>query len=70
MPRPEELICPDCGGRKSRQAPRCAKCSGEGNTSEQRDHLSTPLCGARKKTGEECRAFAGQGTPHLGVGNC
>jgi len=29
-----------------------------------------PLCGAKKKNGEECRAFAGQGTDHLGVGSC
>jgi hypothetical protein len=28
------------------------------------------LCGAKKKNGETCRAFAGQGTDHLGVGNC
>jgi hypothetical protein len=29
-----------------------------------------PLCGAKKKNGEECRAFAGQGTDHLGTGKC
>lgn len=41
-----------------------------GHTSEERDHLATPLCGARKKNGERCRAFAGQGTDHPGVGRC
>lgn len=40
------------------------------HTSEERDHLSVPLCGARKKNGELCRAFAGQGTTHLGYGKC
>jgi hypothetical protein len=29
-----------------------------------------PLCGARKKNGQICRAFAGQGTEHLGTGKC
>jgi hypothetical protein len=38
------------------------------HSSEQRD--THPLCGARKKNGETCRAFAGQGTPHPGVGRC
>jgi len=67
---PKDLICPGCGGRKSRQAKRCAACSGSGHTSEQRDHLSTPLCGAMTKRGVRCRAFAGQGTPTPGVGVC
>jgi hypothetical protein len=40
------------------------------HTSEQRDNLSTPLCGAKKKNGTTCRAFAGQGTDHPGVGRC
>lgn len=39
-----------------------------GHTPEQRDeHL---LCGARKRNGEACRAFAGQGTDHPGVNYC
>jgi len=29
-----------------------------------------PLCGAKKKNGDECRAFAGQGTDHKGIGRC
>ena len=29
-----------------------------------------PLCGARKKNGDMCRAFSGQGTNHLGIGTC
>ncbi|HEX4186642.1 MAG TPA: hypothetical protein VHY83_01975 [Solirubrobacteraceae bacterium] len=37
-------------------------------TPEQRDRV--PLCGAKKKNGELCRAFAGQGTNHPGVGRC
>ena len=37
-------------------------------TSEERSKL--PLCGARKKNGELCRAIAGQKTDHLGSGNC
>lgn len=37
-------------------------------TSEERSDY--PLCGAKKKNGEECRAFAGQGTDHKGIGRC
>lgn len=37
-------------------------------TSDERSNY--PLCGARKKNGEECRAFAGQGTDHPGIGRC
>jgi hypothetical protein len=37
-------------------------------TPEQRDKV--PLCGAKKKNGELCRAFAGQGTKHPGIGRC
>lgn len=40
------------------------------HTAEERDHLATPLCQARKKNGESCRAFAGQGTDHKGIGAC
>lgn len=29
-----------------------------------------PLCGAKKKNGELCRAFAGQHTTHKGTGRC
>jgi len=29
-----------------------------------------PLCAARKNNGDLCRAFAGQGTNHRGVGRC
>jgi hypothetical protein len=35
---------------------------------EDRDKVG--ICAARKKNGETCRAFAGQGTDHLGVGRC
>ncbi len=38
------------------------------HTSEQRDQQL--LCGAKKKNGELCRSFAGQGTPHPGTGCC
>lgn len=38
------------------------------HTTEQRDHSS--LCNARKRNGDRCRAFAGQGTNHPGVGPC
>lgn len=38
------------------------------HTPEQRD--TKALCGARKKNGQKCRAFAGQGTSHFGVGRC
>jgi hypothetical protein len=37
-------------------------------TPEQRDQ--NPMCGAKKKNGELCRAFAGQGTKHPGSGRC
>lgn len=41
------------------------------HTAEERDTLSTPLCGASKKNNRgKCRAFAGQGTQHLGLGRC
>jgi hypothetical protein len=38
------------------------------HTPEQRDKQR--LCGAKKKNGEPCRAFAGQGTDHPGYGCC
>jgi hypothetical protein len=38
------------------------------HTPEQRDLMN--LCGAKKKNGDSCRAFAGQGTEHPGVGRC
>jgi hypothetical protein len=38
------------------------------HTPEQRS--AQPLCLARKKNGEQCRAFAGQGTDHFGFGKC
>jgi hypothetical protein len=38
------------------------------HTPEQRDRHA--LCDARKKNGERCRNFAGQGTSHFGVGRC
>lgn len=38
------------------------------HTREQRDkHV---LCGAKRKNGEKCRKFAGEGTNHPGVGRC
>jgi hypothetical protein len=40
----------------------------KGSTREQRDRFE--LCGARKKNGDTCRLYAGQGTPHLGIGRC
>jgi hypothetical protein len=40
----------------------------KGSTKELRDRFQ--LCGARKKNGDTCRLFAGQGTPHLGIGRC
>src|SRR5690348_8245831 len=39
-----------------------------GHTPEQRE--GHPLCAAKKKDGTRCRAFAGQGTDHPGVGQC
>jgi hypothetical protein len=39
-----------------------------GMPSEQRS--TYPLCDAKKKNGDRCRAFAGQGTEHLGQGRC
>jgi hypothetical protein len=39
-----------------------------GHTPEQRSEHA--LCGAMTKRGVKCRAFAGQGTEHLGVGRC
>lgn len=38
------------------------------HTPQQRE--AHPLCGAKKKNGDTCRAFAGQGTDHRGVGRC
>jgi hypothetical protein len=37
-------------------------------TAEQRS--TYPLCGARRRDGQTCRLFAGQGTSHKGVGKC
>jgi hypothetical protein len=37
-------------------------------TAEQRSTYK--LCGARKKNGQPCRNFAGEGTDHLGIGRC
>jgi hypothetical protein len=37
-------------------------------TKEQREGHA--LCGAKKKNGETCRLYAGQGTNHLGIGQC
>jgi hypothetical protein len=39
-----------------------------GRTKEQNDQL--PLCGAKKKNGKPCRALAGMGTSHPGLGTC
>jgi hypothetical protein len=41
---------------------------GSGSTPAQRDRNA--LCGAIKRNGEKCRKYAGEGTPHLGVGKC
>lgn len=38
------------------------------HTREQRDKHA--LCGAKKKNGDPCRKFAGEGTEHPGVGRC
>src|SRR5262245_48883446 len=38
------------------------------HTPEQRS--AQPLCGALKRDGTTCRAFAGQGTDHIGLGAC
>jgi hypothetical protein len=38
------------------------------HTREQRDKHA--LCSAKKKNGEPCRKFAGEGTDHPGVGRC
>lgn len=38
------------------------------HTKEQRDRHA--LCGARKKNGDKCRKFAGEGTEHPGIGTC
>jgi hypothetical protein len=39
-------------------------------TKTPRDQRKVPLCGAKKRNGKTCRAFAGQGTSHKGVGRC
>ena len=38
------------------------------HTREQRERHA--LCGAKKKNGDPCRKFAGEGTEHPGVGRC
>ena len=38
------------------------------HTPEQRDKFA--LCGAKKKNGDICRAWAGMGTTHPGIGRC
>src|SRR5919106_373963 len=37
-------------------------------TSEERDKFA--LCGAKTKSGGNCRMYSGQGTDHVGVGRC
>jgi hypothetical protein len=64
---PRKLIC-SCGGPKSRAAHKCARCSGKGETPEQRDNHA--LCGAKTRNGTSCRAWAGMGTDHPGIGAC
>lgn len=39
-----------------------------GHTPAQRDKHA--LCGAKKKNGDKCRKFAGEGTDHRGIGRC
>ncbi len=60
--------CAECEAEISPGAQRCAQHSTGGHTPEQRDGHA--LCGAKKKDGSSCRAFAGQATDHLGVGPC
>ncbi len=60
--------CAECRAEISPGAQRCAHHSTGGHTPEQRDGHA--LCGAKKKDGSSCRAFAGQATDHLGVGPC
>jgi hypothetical protein len=57
-----------CGRPIVKNAKRCARCAHSGHTPEQRD--KHPLCGANKRSGGICRAFAGQGTDHPGTGRC
>src|SRR4051794_40675187 len=38
------------------------------HTPEQRDKHA--LCGSKKKNGDICRKFAGEGTEHFGYGRC
>lgn len=38
------------------------------HTREQRDQV--PLCGAKRRSGEPCRLYAGHGTSHKGTGRC
>ncbi len=72
--------CEKCGKPRSRSSKSglCAPCFNEANegtglhatTAEERNKLRVPLCNAKKKDGTRCRAFAGQGTDHKGIGKC
>ncbi len=46
----------------------CNLCAVRRARKTDRDHR--PMCGAKKKDGTTCRAFAGLGTDHTGVGVC
>jgi hypothetical protein len=76
-PYPPKPKCTVCGieiahTAKSGLCARDAREAGIKNahapTSEERSRFR--LCGARKKNGSRCRAFAGQGTEHPGHGPC
>lgn len=74
-PYPPKPKCTVCGVEMSHTAKHglCAEHARErgittGPTSEERSRFR--LCGARKKNGSKCRAYAGQGTSHPGHGRC
>lgn len=68
MKKRERGTCATCSRSISPGARLCAEHAHAGITPEQRDKHK--LCGAKKKDGSTCRAFAGQSTDHFGVGPC
>lgn len=66
----EQLTCSNCGEPRSRENKTglCWLCAVRRARKTDRDHR--PMCGAKKKNGDTCRALAGLGTGHPGIGNC
>ena len=67
--------CADCGkqtgGTNAKYCWTCARKHGNNAAMSPEDRNKFPLCGAKKRMdGTKCRAWAGMGTDHPGIGRC